>query len=153
MRIVFCGTAAGRRSAAVGAYYAGNSNKFWQVLADVGLTPRRLAPEEFGMLTSFGIGLTDLAKKHSGTDESIPGEAWDVAGFARRIKRAAPGIVAFNGKLAASVFFGRQTGWIAYGLQTEQIGASAVFVLPSTSGAASKYWSINSWTEIAQRSR
>ena len=45
--IVFCGTAAGTRSADVGAYFAHPQNRFWRTLAEVGLTPRRLAPTEF----------------------------------------------------------------------------------------------------------
>lgn len=32
LRIVFCGTAAGAKSAAVGAYYAGPGNAFWATL-------------------------------------------------------------------------------------------------------------------------
>ena len=58
---MICGSAAGRRSAAAGAYYAGPGNKFWRILHESGLTPRRLAPEEFALLPDVGIGLTDLA--------------------------------------------------------------------------------------------
>lgn len=41
--IVFCGTAVGAESARRRAY-AGPGNAFWPTLAQVGLTPRRLAP-------------------------------------------------------------------------------------------------------------
>jgi TDG/mug DNA glycosylase family protein len=41
LRVVFVGTAAGRRSAALGHYYAGRGNRFWRTLFDIGLTPRR----------------------------------------------------------------------------------------------------------------
>ena len=47
LKVVFCGTAAGTRSAQVGAYYAGRGNKFWRTLFQVGLTPRPLDPHEF----------------------------------------------------------------------------------------------------------
>jgi TDG/mug DNA glycosylase family protein len=47
LRIVICGTAAGERSAKLGAYYAGPGNKFWRTLHKVGLTPRALIPAEF----------------------------------------------------------------------------------------------------------
>lgn len=39
LKIVFCGTAAGRESAARGAYYAGSGNSFWKTLHEVGLYP------------------------------------------------------------------------------------------------------------------
>ena len=45
--VVFVGTAAGRRSAAVGAYYAHPGNRFWKTLHSTGLTPRLFAPDEF----------------------------------------------------------------------------------------------------------
>ena len=44
LRAVFCGTAAGTKSAIAGAYYAGPGNKFWPTLHAIGLTPRRFAP-------------------------------------------------------------------------------------------------------------
>ena len=44
LRVVFVGTAAGARSAAVGHYYAGPGNRFWHTLHEIGLTPRR-SPE------------------------------------------------------------------------------------------------------------
>jgi G:T/U-mismatch repair DNA glycosylase len=34
LRLVICGTAAGERSAKLGAYYAGPGNKFWRTLHD-----------------------------------------------------------------------------------------------------------------------
>ena len=41
LALVFCGTAAGRRSAAEGAYYAHPGNLFWRALHAVQLTPRQ----------------------------------------------------------------------------------------------------------------
>ena len=44
--VVFVGTAAGRRSADVGHYYAGAGNRFWSTLHHVGITRRAFAPED-----------------------------------------------------------------------------------------------------------
>jgi len=41
LKVVFCGTAAGNRSAKIKAYYAGRDNQFWAVLHRIGLTPRQ----------------------------------------------------------------------------------------------------------------
>jgi len=51
----------------VRAYYARPGNQFWNVFYEIGLTPRRLQPQEYVTLTEFGIGLTDLVKVTSGT--------------------------------------------------------------------------------------
>lgn len=146
LKVVFCGTAAGNRSAAVGAYYAGKGNRFWEVLHRIGLTPRRLRPEEYCCLLEYGLGLTDLVKTTSGNDNVLGKESFDIDGFRRRVEKVAPKAVAFHGKRAAMEFLGRP---LHYGLQPESIGTSAVFVLPSTSGAARAYWDEEYWVEVA----
>jgi TDG/mug DNA glycosylase family protein len=55
LKVVFCGTAVSRRSAEVGAYYAGRGNRFWEMLHRSGLTPRKLAPHKFPAVLEFGI--------------------------------------------------------------------------------------------------
>ena len=89
LRIVFCGSGAGAASAARGAYYAGPGNKFWPTLHAVGLTPRRLAPEEFASVLEYGIGLTDLAKTRSGPDTQVRG-GYDVERLRAVIAANAP---------------------------------------------------------------
>ena len=42
LKLVFCGTAAGRQSALQQAYYAHGQNKFWTTLHKTGLTPLTL---------------------------------------------------------------------------------------------------------------
>src|ERR1700753_2698222 len=72
LKLVFCGTAPSRVSAAAGHYYAHPQNKFWRTLHEVGLTPRVLAPCEFPLLTQWRIGLTDIAKFNSGQENELP---------------------------------------------------------------------------------
>ncbi len=147
LKVVICGTAAGTKSARVGAYYAGPGNQFWSVLHRIGLTPRRLAPDEFRDLLNFGIGLTDLWKEASGPDSEVMQTGPDVESFRSRVLRYSPRALAFNGKSSAAAFLGRPAG---YGLQPETIGKTAVFVLPSTSGAARGYWDESHWLELAR---
>jgi TDG/mug DNA glycosylase family protein len=146
LRIVFCGTAAGRRSAEAGAYYAHPGNMFWRTLHAVGLTPRRLQAEEFPLLPTFGMGLTDLAKFHFGNDDQLPGDAFDVASLQGKIALFAPQVLAFTSKHGARAWFGRPTG---YGLQEERFGDTAVFVLPSPSGQARRFWDERIWASLA----
>jgi TDG/mug DNA glycosylase family protein len=150
LRLVICGTAAGERSAKLGAYYAGAGNKFWRTLHEMSLTPDRvLIPSECRELLSYGIGLTDLAKGVSGMDHTLMRHAFDPARFGLAIAQFAPCALAFNGKKAASVYLARPTKLIGYGRQAERIAQTALYVLPSTSGAASGAWSIELWRRLA----
>jgi len=149
LRAVVCGTAAGTKSAAMGTYYAGPGNKFWPTLQAIGLTPRRFAPAEFRDLLGLGIGLTDVSKYASGPDQAIRAADFDVPGFRAKILAAAPRAVAFNGKKAASVVFGRPTAALGYGPAPALAGFPAVFILPSTSGAASGHWDLAPWRAFA----
>ena len=146
LRAVLCGSAAGAVSARVGAPYAGPGNKFWDVLHRVGLTDRRLEPQEFALLPRYGLGLTDLCKTASGSDAELPREADDVAGLLAKIERYQPDVVAFVGRRAARVVLRRT---VEPGPQLERFGRTAVWVLPSTSGAASGHWDEGPWERFA----
>jgi double-stranded uracil-DNA glycosylase len=147
LRLVFCGTAAGRRSAEERAYYAHPGNLFWRTLHDVGLTPRRLAPDEFRRLPEWGIGLTDLAKFHSGNDDQLPGGAFDATGLRHRIERVQPEVLAFTSKNAARAALG---GRIDYGWQETRFGPTRLFALPSPSGQARGHWDRDWWQRLAE---
>lgn len=146
LRVVFCGTAAGAKSAQIGAYYAGPGNQFWPVLHRIGLTPVQLAPVEYPRLLEFGVGLTDVCKMRSGSDVQIGEDGFDVGGLIKRLRRAAPAHVAFNGKKAGQVVLGRP---LVYGQQAELLAGAHVYVLPSTSGAARGFWDERLWREFA----
>jgi len=147
LALVVVGSAVGARSAALGRYYAGPSNRLWRTLHEVGLTPRQLDPAEARQLLHYGIGLTDLVKQQAGSDAAIRfGEA-DAERLRTVILRYEPRVLCFNGKRAARAFLGRRR--VGYGLQDERIGATAVFLACSTSGAAGASWDLARWQELA----
>ena len=148
-RLWFVGTAAGPKSAAVGAYYAHPGNRFWGALAEAGLTPRRFDPHEFPKLAGLGIGLTDICKTAWGVDSQLPKDQFDLAAFNQKLETLRPSAIAFTSKTAAGVWLGRSTGRIAVGRQTPAQHALEVFVLPSPSGLATSYWSLEPWRELA----
>ena len=150
LALVFCGTAAGRRSATEGAYYAHPGNLFWRALHAVQLTPRQFAPAEFPLLPALGMGLTDLAKHHVGNDDELPRDAFDVAALRTRIERHAPRLLAFTSKAAARAVLRHAIG---YGLQEERMGGTELFVLPSPSGQARGHWDLAPWQALADRAR
>ncbi|MYF87835.1 MAG: mismatch-specific DNA-glycosylase [Rhodospirillaceae bacterium] len=151
LRIVFCGSAAGAVSARVGAYYAGPGNRFWPTLYRVGLTPRLLVPAEFRTVLRYGIGLTDLCKTESGADADLSRKADDAAALTAKIVQHRPKVLAFNGKRAARVFLGAET--LDYGEQARRIGGTVIHVLPSTSGAARRWWDETFWRRVADAVR
>jgi TDG/mug DNA glycosylase family protein len=147
LRVVFCGTALGAVSARKRAYYAGPGNAFYETLWRIGLTPRRLEPVEYPELLEYGIGLTDMCKTRSGSDQEVGRGGFDVGRLAALVEQNRPGWIAFNGKNSASGAFGHP---VDYGAQRERFANVSAFVLPSTSGAARRYWDISHWQELAR---
>lgn len=147
LRVVFCGMAAGKRSAQVKAYYAGPGNRFWGTLHAVGLTPQPLTPDKFRDLLRYGIGLTDLEKQQAGNDDELDLSRPDRSRLREQIEQLKPRTLAFVGKRAAQEYYGRKN--VDYGRQLEQIGETVVFVLPSPSGAARGYWDESPWHALA----
>ncbi|HEX4505869.1 MAG TPA: mismatch-specific DNA-glycosylase [Alphaproteobacteria bacterium] len=151
LKLVVCGSAAGTRSAELGAYYAGPGHRFWGMLHQVGLTPTVLAPADFRGVLAYGIGLTDIVKTAFGPDSGLKPTDFDREGLRRRIETFQPRILAFNGKRSASAFFGIP---VAYGYQSSRdIGATRVYVAPSTSGAARGFWDEGYWRLVAEAAR
>jgi double-stranded uracil-DNA glycosylase len=145
---VFCGTALGAVAARKRAYYAGPGNAFYKTLHEVGLTPRRLEPAEYPELLDYGIGLTDICKTRSGSDQEVGRDGFDVDRLVSLLEENQPGWIAFNGKNSASGAFGHP---VDYGAQPERLADIPAFVLPSTSGAARRFWDVSQWRELARR--
>jgi TDG/mug DNA glycosylase family protein len=153
LSVVFCGTAPGARSARDGAYYAHPGNHFWRALFEAGLTPRQLSPSEFRSVPTYGIGLTDVAKHHSGSDAELPPVAFDAAALQRKLARYRPRIVAFTSKNAARAGLEIRSRSLGYGELDTRIAFSRVFVLPSPSGQARGFWDLGAWRALADEVR
>ncbi len=152
---VFCGSAVGAASARIGAPYAGPGHKFWPKLAETGLTPVRVAPADYGALLDLGIGLTDLNKTQSGADSDLTADGDDTQALLAKIEAHRPRQLAFTAKRPAQSFlksiFGHRR--IDYGPQGRVIGDTAIFVLPSPSGLAVRWWDPAWWYHVAERHR
>ena len=151
LSVLFCGTAPGTRSAAERAYYAHPCNRFWKALHETGLTPYQVAPRDFRVITTFGLGLTDLAKHVSGADATLRAGDFSPQALRRVVERYQPRFVAFTSKRAGQEYFGRSVG---YGPQDEHIGTTRFYVLTSPSGLATRFWQQGRhWRELAQLAR
>ncbi len=150
--VVFCGTAKGKASARKGYYYAGPGNKFYSILHKASFTPFKLEPLNCYEINKYGIGLTDLVHTECGNDNELQQESYEVELFINKMKEFKPLFVAFTSKAAASFALGYEgkTGMLNYGLQVSKIGSSKVFVLPSTSGSARRYWDEQWWFKLKE---
>lgn len=134
MRVVFCGINPGHWSARAGAAFANPRNDFWRLLHAAGFTPRLLEPSEQRELLTFGIGLTNAARRTTRGSGDL--RAADFDGARERLESIAreyrPPVIAFVGKAAYQGVFRERP---EHGMQERRLGETALFVLPSTSPA------------------
>lgn len=147
LKIVFCGTAVGPRSAKLQEYYAGKGNKFWCTLFVIGFTDEQLLPSQYEKLLEYSIGLTDLVKNKSGMDSTLSHSDFGIELLLNKIKEFKPKILCFNGKHAAEEFLLRK---VVYGLQTEVVENTKLFVAPSTSNSTNGSWNISYWKKLSE---
>jgi double-stranded uracil-DNA glycosylase len=109
-----------------------------------------LAPADFARVLEQGIGLTDVVKFASGVDRDLDPEhlgALAQAALHERIRAVAPRYLAFTSKRAALAGLGEIEG---YGLQRRTLGDTKLWVLPSPSGAATRWWDEAPWRALAE---
>ena len=104
----------------------------------------------YKVLFSYGIGLTDMAKSLSGSDTEISSAADNPAGLREKLIRFKPRSLAFVGKRAAKICSQYRLGSskIKYGSQSANFGDVEIYVLPSTSGLAKRFWDPLPWIEF-----
>jgi TDG/mug DNA glycosylase family protein len=132
LRVVFCGINPGFVSAAAAAHFANPRNDFWRLLADAGLTPRLLRPDEQFEALEFGIGLTNAAARTTRGSGDLRRGDFDRQRLERLAEELLPRAIAFVGKEAYRGLFGERP---ELGPQQRTIGDVGLFVLPSTSPA------------------
>ena len=137
LKVVFVGTTVGVKSSQQEHYYSHPTNSFYREIAQSGFTDRLLIPIEDSLLPNYGIGLTDLVKNTVSSNDSLLGKSDYKSGIetlTNKILKYQPFCVCFNGKTAFHENSGLSN---IYGFQDLTIGASSVFVVPSTSGRVS----------------
>jgi double-stranded uracil-DNA glycosylase len=132
LRVVFCGINPGFVSAAAAAHFANPRNDFWRLLADAGLTPRLLRPDEQFEALDFGIGLTNAAARTTRGSGDLRRGDFDRERLERLAEELNPRAIALVGKEAYRGLFGERP---ELGPQQRTLGDVGLFVLPSTSPA------------------
>lgn len=134
LSVVFCGINPGNQAAAEGHHFAGRNNRFWRVLHLAGFTPHQIAPEDDRSLLQYRCGLTTVVERPTaGADELAPHEfSAAAARLERKIRRHAPSVLAFLGKVAYAAI--TQQRGLAWGEQPTRFGGARVWLLPNPSG-------------------
>jgi TDG/mug DNA glycosylase family protein len=132
--VLFCGINPSLLSAERGHHFARPGNRFWPALHLAGLTPRRLTPEEDGLLPTFGLGVTNVvARPTRAAAELAPAEFREGAdALADLVARYRPRVLAVLGVTAWRQAFDRPKAVL--GRQPERIGGATTWVAPNPSG-------------------
>lgn len=162
LEVIFCGMAAGKQSAAMGHHFANPKNRFWITLFEAGYLNKPIAPSpdvhkqkaNREYILHRHLGLTDFIVDQCGNDSKLKLNRAIVKQARYRLMlfiiRWQPKFLAFNGKQAAKLYLGVDK--IDYGLQpsNHDIGDTRLYVLPSTSPSASRWWADNKhyWADL-----
>ena len=138
--LVFVGINPGKTSAEAGHYFANKRNRFWPAFNAAEMTPVPLGPETDAEVLTYGIGFTDVVKRATRQMSELRAADFrdGAALLSEKLRRFQPGMVCFNGLSGYKQFLRfTEAGAPAavIGLQPRTVGASRVYVLPSTSPA------------------
>lgn len=135
LKILFVGFNPSIRSSETGYHYANPNNRFWKILFEAGLTPRKFLPEENHQLLSLGFGLTNIVARPTKEAADIS-KAEYVEGAAllqQKIKEHQPKVVCFVGKGVYQEYSKKRS--IKWGVQEEPVVSGVIeYVAPSSSG-------------------
>ena len=134
LRVLFCGINPGLYTAWAGHHFARPGNRFWPTLHRSGFTPRQFEPREQDELLTLGLGVTNVVARATARAAELSAAELREGGEALRstVEHRAPTYLAVLGVTAYRSAFGEPRA--ALGQQSRSIGATAVWVLPNTSG-------------------
>lgn len=133
--ILFVGFNPSVRSGETGHHFANPNNRFWKILFEAGLTPRKFMAIEDSRLTELGYGLTNIVARPTKTADEITKEEYQEGRvlLKEKIERYRPKIVCFVGKGVYQEYSGRKQ--ISWGPQPVSVVSGTLdFVAPSSSG-------------------
>ncbi|WP_066061918.1 mismatch-specific DNA-glycosylase [Neobacillus soli] len=135
LRVLFVGFNPSIRSSELGHHYANPNNRFWKILFEAGLTPRKYDASEDGKLLELGYGFTNIVQRPTKAADEITKEEYKEGKeiLKKKIKQLKPQVVCFVGKGVYQQYSGIKTS--PWGRQTEAVVPGVVdFVAPSSSG-------------------
>ena len=139
LRVLFCGINPGLYTAAVGHHFARPGNRFWPALYAGGFTDRVLSPFDERELLKSGFGITNVVPRTTASADLLTKEEIVIGGERLRAKvlRYRPRVLAVLGLGAYRTAFNQPKAVV--GRQEDQIGNTALWVLPNPSGLNANY--------------
>lgn len=135
LKILFVGFNPSIRSGEVGHHYANPNNRFWRILYEAGITPRKYDPYEDADLLEIGYGFTNIVQRPTKAADEITKDEYKEGReiLKSKIEQLKPKLVCFVGKGVYQQYSGRKE--IQWGAQKESVVAGIIdFVAPSSSG-------------------
>ncbi|PLS18277.1 G/U mismatch-specific DNA glycosylase [Bacillus sp. M6-12] len=133
--ILFVGFNPSIRSGESGFHYANPNNRFWKILHEAGLTPRKFLPEENHLLLELGYGLTNIVSRPTKAADEITKDEYQEGRLELRgkIRTFKPKIACYVGKGVYQQFSKKKEA--KWGRQEISVVPGTIdFVAPSSSG-------------------
>ncbi|SMQ81875.1 G/U mismatch-specific uracil-DNA glycosylase [Bacillus sp. OV166] len=135
LKVLFVGFNPSIRSSELGHHYANPNNRFWRILYEAGITPRKYEAIEDAKLLDLGYGFTNIVQRPTKAADEITKEEY-VEGreiLKKKVEQLMPQVVCFVGKGVYQQYSGLKV--IQWGKQPNGFVPGVVdFVAPSSSG-------------------
>lgn len=133
--VIFVGFNPSIRSSETGHHYANPNNRFWRILFESGITPRKYDTTEDYQLLDLGFGMTNIVARPTKAADEITKEEY-LQGkheLKQKIETYHPKIVCFVGKGVYQQYSGKKE--LPWGRQEESVVPGTIdYVAPSSSG-------------------
>jgi double-stranded uracil-DNA glycosylase len=135
LKILFVGFNPSIRSSETGHHFANPNNRFWRILHEAGLTPRRYNASEDSELLILGMGITNIVARPTKAADEITKEEYKEGKeiLRKKIETLKPKVVCFVGKGVYQEYSGLKK--VPWGKQEKAVVPGTIdFVAPSSSG-------------------
>jgi TDG/mug DNA glycosylase family protein len=133
--LLFVGFNPSIRSGETGHHFANPNNRFWKILHESGLTPRKFDSTEDYRLLELGYGMTNIVPRPTKAADEITKEEYK-EGREKLIKKISvykPKVVCFVGKGVYQEYSRKKK--LPWGIQDDSVVPGTLdFVAPSSSG-------------------
>ncbi|GLB61265.1 mismatch-specific DNA-glycosylase [Cytobacillus sp. NCCP-133] len=133
--LLFVGFNPSIRSGETGHHFANPNNRFWKILHESGLTPRKYDPTEDFQLLELGYGMTNIVSRPTKAADEITKEEYKEGReeLIKKISELKPKIVCYVGKGVYQEYSRNKK--LPWGVQDESVVPGTIdFVAPSSSG-------------------
>jgi double-stranded uracil-DNA glycosylase len=135
LKTLFVGFNPSIRSSETGHHFANPNNRFWRILHEAGLTPRKLDAAQDAELLELGMGITNIVARPTKAADEITKEEYKEGKelLRNKIEKLKPKVVCFVGKGVYQEYSGLKK--VPWGRQEHAVVPGTIdFVAPSSSG-------------------